>query len=100
MLATYASFLLILASSAAVGQAVFAACGRRTWSWLSPAVGLAAVCAIAWGTVRLPGDGVASLIAIAVAVAVAVVFLRGRLEDRSRALRAWVPVGFAALVAA
>ena len=32
-------------------------CGVRRWSWLSPAVGLALLCAICWGTVRLPGDG-------------------------------------------
>ena len=52
MLGTYASFLLILGASAIVGQAVFAACGRRTWSRLSPAVGLAAVLAIFRATDR------------------------------------------------
>ena len=30
---------------------------RRRWSWLAPAVGLAVLTAVAWGTVRLPGRG-------------------------------------------
>ena len=42
MLGTYSSALLVLAAAAAVGQALFALCGRR-WSWLAPAVGLAAL---------------------------------------------------------
>src|SRR5204862_546960 len=36
VVATYLSFLLILGLSALVGQAVFAACGRRQWSRLAP----------------------------------------------------------------
>jgi hypothetical protein len=66
MLATYGSFALILAASCVIGQAVFALCGARRWSWLAPAVGLAIVTAVAWGTVRLPGEGTASAIAIGV----------------------------------
>ena len=57
MLATYGSFLVILAASCLVGQGVFALCGRRQWSWLAPAVGLSVLTAVAWGTVRLPGEG-------------------------------------------
>ena len=47
MVGTYISAIAILAASAALGQAVFAACGRREWSWLSPAVGLARSAALA-----------------------------------------------------
>ena len=46
-----------LRASLALGQAALALCGVRRWSWLAPAVGLALVCAVGWGTVRLPGTG-------------------------------------------
>jgi hypothetical protein len=64
MLATYGSFLVVFAASCLVGQGVFALCGRRQWSWLAPAVGLSVLTAVAWGTVRLPGEGAASLVVI------------------------------------
>ncbi|TMK69396.1 MAG: hypothetical protein E6G49_12610, partial [Actinobacteria bacterium] len=80
MLGTYGSFAAILIASGCVGQAVFCLCGRRTWSWLAPAVGLAAITAVAWATVRLPGDGSAAAIAIAVLVVVAVALLWGRVR--------------------
>jgi hypothetical protein len=100
MLGTYASFLLVLGLSALVGQAVFAACGRRTWSWLSPAVGLAGVVAVAWGAVRLPGEGLAALIALGVLAGVAVALLRPGIWDLAAELRAGAPVAAIALVAA
>ncbi len=43
MIGTYASAALICAASLLVGRAVLALAGRRSWSWLEPAVGLAAV---------------------------------------------------------
>ena len=58
----------------------------RRWSWLSPAVGLALLCAICWGTVRLPGDGVVSAVVVLVLTVAAVVYLRGRLEGGGEAL--------------
>jgi len=100
VLGTYGSFLLLLGLAATCGQAIFAACGRRTWSPLSPAVGIAALAAIAWGTVRLPGHGTASLIAILVAGAVSALVLRHRLDDLPDALRLGVPIGLAAVLAA
>jgi hypothetical protein len=100
MLGTYASFLLVLGLSALVGQAVFGACGRRTWSWLSPAIGLAALIAVAWGTVRLPGEGLAALIAVAALGGVALVVLRPGVWDLASELRAGAPVAALALLAA
>ena len=100
MLGTYASFLLVLGLSTLVGQAVFAACGRRTWSWLAPAVGLAPLIAIAWGTVRFPGEGLAALIAIGLLGAVAVVLLRPGVWDLVAELCAGAPVAAVALLAA
>ncbi len=64
MLGTYGSLVVVLAASCVVGQAVFALCGAVRWSWLAPAVGLSILIAVAWGTVRLPGEGTASVAAI------------------------------------
>ncbi len=98
MLGTYASFSLILGLSALCGQAVFAACGRRTWSRLAPAVGLATLLAVAWATVRLPGRGTAAALTLVVFGTAAALVLRGRLVDLPRALRPGVPLGLAAVV--
>ncbi len=100
MVATYAAALAVGGASLAIGQAAVALCGARAWSWLSPAVGLALLCALCWGTVRLPGDGAASAIAVAVLTLAAVAYLRGRLEGGREALRAGWPVALAALLAA
>ncbi len=100
MLGTYFAFLLILGLSALVGQAVFAVCGRRTWSRLSPAVGLSVLCAISWGAVQLPGEGTTALVVIGVLAFAAVVFLRSRLDDLPRALRTGIPLELAAVIAA
>ena len=53
MIGTYVAVLAVCVSSLALGQAAIALCGARHWSWLSPAVGLALLCAVCWGTVRL-----------------------------------------------
>ena len=100
MIATYAAVLAVCGASLAIGQAAIALCGARQWSWLAPAVGLALLCAICWGTVRLGGDGVVSAIVVVVLVIAAAVYLRGRLEGGAAALRAGWPVALLALVAA
>ena len=100
MLGTYASFLLILGLSGLAGQAVFAACGRRSWSCLSPAVGLGLLFAVAWGTVRIPPAGIISLLALGVPSVASLAYLRGRLDGLSGALRIGVPVALGALVLA
>src|SRR5919106_1962464 len=100
MLGTYASFLLVLGLSALVGQAVLAACGRQTWSSLSPAIGAAALISVAWATVRLPGEGLAALIAIGALGIVAVAVLRSGVRDAASELRVGAPVTLIALLAA
>jgi hypothetical protein len=100
MLATYGSFLVILSASCLVGQGVFALCGRRQWSWLAPAVGLSVLTAVAWGTVRLPGEGTASLIAIGALTLASLAFLIGRVGDFSDTVRVGLPVAGLALLAA
>lgn len=100
MLGTYFAFLLILGLSALVGQAIFALCGRRSWSRLSPAVGLGAVCAIAWGAVQLPGEGTTAAVVLIVLGLASAAVLHHHLDDLRRALRVGVPVELAALVVA
>ena len=100
MLGTYASFAAILIASGCVGQAVFRACGRWKWSWLSPAVGLATIAAVAWGTVRLPGEGTAAAIAIGVLAVASLVFLRGRVSGLRSAVVIGLPPFLGAVIAA
>src|SRR4029453_7843067 len=73
--------------------------GVRCWSWLSPAVGLALLCAVCWGTVRLPGGGATSAVAVVALVIAALLYLRGRLEGGRGALVAGWPVALLALLA-
>jgi hypothetical protein len=97
---TYAAVVAVCGASLALGQAAIALCGHRGWSWLSPAVGLALLCAVCWGTVRLPGHGTISAIVVLVLVVGSVAYLWGRLEGGADALRAGWPVALLALLAA
>jgi hypothetical protein len=100
MLATYASFLAVLGSSTLVGQAILAADGRREWSPLAPAIGLAALVALAWGAVNLPGRGAAVLAAIVVALVASALYLPGRAAGARRLASSALPVAVIALFAA
>jgi hypothetical protein len=100
VIATYAAVLAVCAASLALGQAAIALCGARRWSWLSPAVGLALVCAICWATVRIGDHGVVPAILIPLLGIAAAIYLRGRLEGGGEALRAGLPVALGALLAA
>lgn len=100
MIATYAAVIAVCAASLATGQGALALCGVRRWSWLVPAVGLALLTALCWGTVRLGGDGILAPIAMLVAGIASIAFLRGRIEGGAEALRAGWPVALFALLAA
>jgi len=65
MVGTYASLAVILVAAAASGQGLFALCGRREWSWLSPAVGLGVLAAFAWGVLNLTEEPALALAAMA-----------------------------------
>ena len=99
MIGTYAAVVAICAASLAIGQAAIGLCGVRRWSWLAPAVGLALLCAVCWGMVRLPGDGVVSAIAVLVLTIAAVAYLWGRVEGTGEAFAAGWPVALGALLA-
>jgi hypothetical protein len=100
VIGTYAAAVAVCVASLALGQAALTLCGARRWSWLSPAVGLALVCAVCWGTVRLPGDGVTAAIVVFVLVVASVAYMWGRVQGAGEALRAGWPVGLVALLAA
>jgi hypothetical protein len=100
VIGTYAAVVAVCAASLAIGQAAVLLCGAPRWSWLSPAVGLALLCAVCWGTVRLPGDGVVSAVVVLVLTVTAILYLRGRVEGMGEALAAGWPVALIALLAA
>lgn len=99
MVGTYAAVIVVCVASPAIGQAALALCGVRRWSWLAPAVGLALLCAVCWGTVRLPGEGMASAIAALLLVVASAAYLCGRLDGMGEALREGAPVAALALLA-
>jgi hypothetical protein len=96
---TYAAVLVICGASLAIGQTAISLSGARGWSWLAPAVGLALLCAICWGTVRLPGRGVISAVVVLFLVLGSIAYLWNRLEGGGEALWAGAPVALLALVA-
>ena len=98
MLGTYASLLLLLGGAALVGQALCAAFGQRRLSALAPAVGLAALCALAWWTVRLPGEGSAAIVSLAIASAISAGVLWRRPPAVPERSRAFLVVAVAAVV--
>lgn len=100
VIGTYAAVVAVCGASLAIGQAAIALCGVRRWSWLAPAVGLALVTALCWGTVRLPGDGVLSAVLVAALTVASVAYLWGRLEGGGEALGAGWPVALLALLGA
>ena len=81
MAATYLATAAICLFSLVVGQAVLALCGVRRLSWPAPAVGLALLCALSWGTVRLPGGGATTAIVALAVIGGAILVLRGRRND-------------------
>jgi len=100
VIGTYAAVLAVCGASLLLGQAAIALCGWQRWSWLSPAVGLALLCAMCWGTVRLWGDGTISAVVVLLLAIASAVYLWGRVEGAGEARRAGWPVALLALAAA
>jgi hypothetical protein len=99
MIGTYASAALICAASLLVGRALLSVAGRRSWSWLEPAVGLATVLTVTGVLARAPGHGTsATLGLVALLLAAALVVWWGPYEAPG-ALRAGWPVALAVLLA-
>src|SRR6266511_3583758 len=101
MLGTYVSALLVIGASLAVGQAALVVCGWRRWSWLAPGVGIALLLAVAWGTVRLPGEAATALAVLGALTAAALVVLwRLRPDGIAVAARDAAPAALLALAGA
>jgi hypothetical protein len=71
MIGTYASAALICLASLLVGRATFTLAGRRSWCWLEPAVGFAAILAVSGLLARAPGHGTSATLGIVVLIVVA-----------------------------
>jgi hypothetical protein len=97
VIGTYAAALAVCVASLAIGQAVVVLCGRRTWSWTAAPVGLAILCAVCWGTVRLPGHGSISAIVVLALVAISLAYLQGRGGWREPLTQGWPVFVLAAL---
>jgi hypothetical protein len=78
LIGTYAAALAVCVASLAMGQALITLSGRDRWSWSAAPVGLAILCAVCWGTVRLPGHGQVSAIVVLVLVALSLIYLQGK----------------------
>ncbi len=96
MIATYASAALICAVSLLVGRALLSLAGRDSWSWLEPAVGLAAVLTVTGALARVPGHGTSATIGVVILIVAAIAVVTRHRYDSAGALRAGLPV--AALV--
>lgn len=86
MLGTYSSLVTILLAATLIGQGLLWLCGRRDWSWLAPALGLAVICAVAWGKINVGGDPLVGTIAIGVFALVALVVVPKVLPRKSAVL--------------
>jgi hypothetical protein len=99
MIGTYASAALICAASLLVGRAVMSLAGRRSWSWLEPAVGLAAVLTVTGVLARAPGHGTSATLGLVVLlVAAALIAWRFPYEARGALREGW-PVALVVLLA-
>jgi hypothetical protein len=79
MLATYASAALICAASLLVGRALLTIAGRSSWSWLEPAVGLAAILTVTGALSRARGHATSATLGVVLLVlAAAAIVARGR----------------------
>ncbi len=99
MIGTYVSAALICVASLLVGRALLLISGRRSWSWLEPAVGLAAVLTVTGVLARAPGHGTSATVGLALLLLAAgaiVLHLRPTPADgRGEVLRRGVPVAIA-----
>lgn len=91
MIATYISAALVCAASLLVGRALLAVIGRERWSWLEPAVGLAALFTVAGFFARAPGHATTATVFVLLLLVAAALAARGpyRYGD---ALRSGLPV--------
>jgi hypothetical protein len=98
MIGTYASAALICVASLLVGRAILSLAGRRSWSWLEPGVGLAAVLAVTGVLARAPGHGTSVTLGVVALLVVAALLVWWLPYEAPGALRAGLPVAIVVLV--
>jgi hypothetical protein len=99
MIGTYASAALICAASLLVGRALLSLAGRRSWSWLEPAVGLAAVLTVTGALARAPGHGTSATLGVLVLLIIAALLVWRLPYEAPGALRAGLPVAIVLFLA-
>lgn len=92
MIGTYASAALICAASLLVGRAILSLAGRRSWSWLEPGIGLAAVLAVTGLLARAPGHGTSVTLGVVALLVVAALVVWWLPYEAPGALRTGLPV--------
>jgi hypothetical protein len=98
MIGTYASAALICAASLLVGRALMSLAGRRSWSWLEPAVGFGALLTVTGVLARAPGHGTSATVGVLVLIAAAGPIAWRRPYEAPGALREGLPVAIVVLV--
>jgi hypothetical protein len=98
MIGTYASAALICAASLLVGRAILSLAGRRSWSWLEPGIGLAAVLGVTGVLARAPGHGTSVTLGVVALLAVAALLVWWLPYEAPGALRAGLPVAIVVVV--
>ena len=76
MVGTYIAAALVCAASLLTGRAILVLSGRAAWTWLEPAVGFAALMAVAGVLARLPGRGTLATLGVIALVAGSLLTLR------------------------
>jgi hypothetical protein len=99
MIGTYASAALICAASLLTGRALLSLAGRRSWSWLEPGVGLAAVLTVTGVLARAPGHGTSATLGVVVLLVVAALVVWRLPYEAPGALRAGLPVAIVVVLA-
>ncbi len=98
MIGTYASAALICAASLLVGRALLSLAGRRSWSWLEPAVGFGAVLTVTGALARVPGHGTSATLGVVALIVVASTVAWRYRYDAAGAARIGLPVALVILV--
>ena len=99
MIGTYASAALICAVSLLAGRATMSLAGRRSWSWLEPAVGFGVVVTVTGVLARAPGHGTSATLGVLALIAVAALVAWRLPFEAPGALKTGVPVAIVVLVA-
>jgi hypothetical protein len=97
MFGTYISAGLICVASLLVGRSLLAVLGHERWSWLEPAVGLAALFSVAGFFARVPGHATTAAVFVVALLVAALLALRVPYQHGD-ALRRGAPVAIAVLL--